>query len=84
MIVMKVLSFWGVGVGGKWPKTTPFPENKICSWQPYRINLGPPKQVLHLVLSTLSISTDIKTSFKHYSFGPITRKILVQDKLNLF
>ena len=36
----------------------------FSSQQPYRIILGPPKYILHLVCSVLGISTAIKTALK--------------------
>ena len=38
--------------------------NKCFFQKPYRIILGPPKHVLHLVWSVLGISTAIKTALK--------------------
>ena len=37
---------------------------KVFFQKPYRIILGPPKHVLHLVWSVLGISTAIKTALK--------------------
>ena len=54
---------------------------KKCFFQkPYRIILGPPKQVLHLVWSVLCISTAIKTALKVAPTG--SSKWSINGKVN--
>ena len=48
--------------GGK--KDTKVFLKKVFFQKPYRIILGPPKHVLHLVWSVLGICTAIKTALK--------------------
>merc|ERR1712032_1281856 len=60
---------------------------KVFFQKPYRIILGPPKHVLHLVWSVLGISTAIKTALKValYDFfdgppAPLNSQLM--DKVN--
>ena len=62
-------------------------SEKILFQKPYRIILGPPKHVLHLVWSVLGISTAIKTALKValYDFfdgppAPLNSQLM--DKVN--
>ena len=61
---IKISKFCGYRAGGKKTRTNFLKVFFSFFKKPYRIILGPPKHVLHLVWSVLGISTAIKTALK--------------------
>ena len=70
----------GKGVRAEKKTQTDFKKCFFILQKPYRIILGPPKHVLHLVWSVLGISTAIKTALKVAPTG--SSKWSINGKVN--